>query len=175
MDVAIVKTKDGYLAFSLFPVGVVGWSDSEKGAVKDIENNLYDYCNWLLWKLPKDENPVVVEKYNGEIENISFKADDKKLFKKYAEITMQTAFSFKCMVDSVNLTKAEEDLVESVVLPIGITKDKGIIEFASNLIEGEDFKSARLFIYKVYRLAKELFFAAKNRGESIFDSFKFDV
>ena len=175
MDVAIVKTKEGQVAFSLFPVGVVGWANSEKDALKEIENNLYDYCNWLLCKLPKDEMPVVKERYSGEIENLSFKADDKKLFKKYAEVVLQTAFSFKCMVDSINIVGAEEELIEKVFSSLGITKDKGVIEFASNLIEGEDFKMARLFIYKVYRLAKELFFAVKNRGENISDPFKFDL
>ena len=86
MDVAIVKTKEGQVAFSLFPVGVVGWANSEKDALKEIENNLYDYCNWLLCKLPKDEMPIVKERYSGEIENLSFKADDKKLFKKSEEV-----------------------------------------------------------------------------------------
>ena len=141
MDVAIIKTKEGQVVFSLFPVGVVGWANSEKEALEEVENNLYDYCNWLLCKLPKEEKPVVKEKYSGEIENVSFKADDKKLFKKYAEVVLQTAFSFKCMVESVSLTTSELELVENVFLSLGITKEKGIIEFASNLIDGEDFKN----------------------------------
>jgi hypothetical protein len=175
MDVAVVKTKSGHVAFSLFPIGVVGWGCNEREAIVDVENNLYDFCNWLLWKLPKETNASVKEKYSGELKSVLFKVDDKKLFKKYAEVVMQTAFSFKCMIDSIELSPTDLEKKQKVFDELGFYQGEGILERASTILEKQDFALAREFIYKIYRLAKELFFDLIKRGVQVSDAFKFAI
>lgn len=175
MDINLIKTKDGFVAFSLFPVGIVGWGKSEKECVLDIGDNLYDFCNWLSLKLPKDPNVTIIAKFTGEISAVNFSQDDGRVFKKYAEIVLQTAFSFKCMVDGARLSSDEKQRVETVFSELGIIGGVGIIEFASSIADGGDFRKARAFIYKIYRLAKELFFDVKNQAREITDSFKFSI
>ncbi|MBQ7374053.1 MAG: hypothetical protein IJW64_05795 [Clostridia bacterium] len=175
MDVNIIKGKGEVIAFTIFPIGVVGWGSSENQAIIDLNDNLYDFCNWLLWKLPKEPTATVKGRYSGEVGDISFKEDDKKLFKKYAEVVLQTAFSFKSMIDSVSFSNEDLLKVEKVFKDLGFTNGEGILECSATVSESEDFCLARAFIYKVYRLAKELFFDLKNRGEQVFDAFKFAV
>ena len=174
MDVAVIKNKEEFVAFSLFPVGVVGWGKSKVGAINSINDNLYDYCNWLLKPLPKIPEATVKEEYSGEISKINFKSDDKSLVKKYAEVTVQVAFSFKCMLDSFTLTEGEQELVNVVYSRLGI-ENGGIIGYASDLSEGLDLPKQREFIFSVYKTAKQIFFLAAERGEGVTDCFKFNV
>ena len=174
MDVAIIKNKDEFIAFSLFPVGVVGWGKTKSSAINSINDNLYDYCNWLLKPLPKNPNAEVKEEYCGEIGRINFKSDDKSLVKKYAEVVVQTAFSFKCMLDSFDVNQTEQSLLDAVYSKLGVT-DGGVIGYASELSEDVDLPKQRAFIYNVYKTAKEIFFLAIERGVSPTDCFKFNV
>ena len=114
MDVAIVKNKDEFVAFSLFPVGAIGWGKGKNEAINSINDNIYDYCNWLFRPLPKIAEATVKEEYSGEISAIKFKSDDQSLQKKYAEVLVQTAFSFKCMIDSFSLDSLEQDKLNAV-------------------------------------------------------------
>ncbi len=174
MDVAIIKNQEEFVAFSLFPVGVVGWGKSKASAINSINDNLYDYCNWLVKPLPKNPDANVKEEYSGEVSQVSFKNEDKSLLKKYAEVVFQTAFSFKCMLDSFTLNTQEQDLVKEVYDKLNVT-DCGIIGYASSLNEREDLKEQRAFLYNVYKTAKKIFFSAKERGEDVTDCFKFNV
>ena len=174
MDVAIVKNKEGFIAFSLFPIGVIGWGKSKKEAMDSISNNIYDYCNWLYRPLPKSPDAVVVEEYCGEVSSLKFKSDDKSLAKKYAEVVVQTAFSFKCMLDSFELSESEKELVSGVYTNLNIAGG-GVIGYASDLSETGDLPKCRAFIYNVYKVAKEIFFLATERGVSPTDCFKFNV
>ncbi len=175
MDVNIVKTKGQVVAFSVFPIGAVGYGKDEKQAINDLNDNLYDFCNWLLWKLPKEPESVVKGRYVGEVKEVSFKEDDKKIFKKYGEVVMQTAFSFKGMIGSANLLPDEKEKVEKVFEELGFKDGEGILERSATILESDDFTLAREFIYKVYRLAKELFFDLIKRGEQVSDTFKFAI
>lgn len=174
MDVAIVKNKEGFIAFSLFPVGVIGWGKSKKEAIDSINDNIYDYCNWLFRPLPKSPEAVAVEEYSGDVCCVKFKGDDRSLSKKYAEVVVQAAFSFKCMIDSFELSERESELVSGVYSSLGITEG-GIIGHASALSETSDLPKSRAFIYNVYKTAKEIFFLAKERGVTPTDCFKFNV
>ncbi len=172
MDIAIIKTKEEFVAFSLFPIGVVGWGKTKKDAVNDIENNLYDYCNWIEKPLPKVVDAVVKEEYSGETDNVKFKSDDKSLLKKYAEITVQAAFSLKCMTDSFILNEEEQSLINEACASLSIA-DGGIIGHAVGLSQAQELEKQREFIYKVYKTAKQIFFLATDRGEAVTDTFKF--
>jgi hypothetical protein len=174
MDVAIIKTKEEFVAFSLFPVGIVGWGKSKSSAINSINDNVYDYCNWLLKPLPKTHDASVKEEYSGEIGKTNFKSDDKSLVKKYAEVVVQTAFSFKCMLDSFELSECEKELVSGVYTRLNIAGG-GVIGYASDLSETGDLPKCRAFIYNVYKAAKEIFFLAKERGVTPTDCFKFDI
>ena len=174
MDVAVVKNKDGFVAFSLFPVGAIGWGKSKKEAIDSINDNIYDYCNWLFKPLPKSPIATVVEEYSGDERSLKFKSDDKSLAKKYAEVVVQTAFSFKCMLDSFELSECEKELVSGVYTKLNIAGG-GVIGYASDLSETGDLPKCRAFIYNVYKVAKEIFFLAKERGEIPTDCFKFNV
>ena len=174
MDVAIIKTQEEFVAFSLFPVGVVGWGKTKKDAINSINDNLYDYCNWLLKPLPKVPTATVKEEYLGDLEKTVFKSDDKSLVKKYAEIVVQTAFSFKCMTDSFSIEDSERALLEQLYSKLSMV-DGGIIGYAALLSEGVGLPKQREFIYCVYKTAKEIFFLAKDRGENPTDCFKFDI
>ena len=132
MDVAIIKTKEEFVAFSLFPVGIVGWGKSKSSAINSINDNVYDYCNWLLKPLPKIPEATVKEEYSGEIGKTNFKSDEKSLVKKYAEVTVQVAFSFKCMLNRFSLNNCEQELVNEVYSRVGI-ENGGIIGYASDL------------------------------------------
>ena len=175
MEVAIIKNEWGVVAFSLFPIGVIAWANDERGVLNSVEDNLYDYCNWLNCKLPKEVKPVVKERYVGEIATISFKADDKKLFKKYGEIVLQTAFSFKSMLDSASLSTEDIESVERVFERLSFRKGEGVLERSATILESENFGVAREFIYRIYRLAKELYFSLKGQGKEVIDTFKFDI
>ena len=174
MDVAIVKNKSEFIAFSAFPVGVVGWGKSKKDAMDSINDNLYDYCNWLFKPLPKNPEGVVVEECSGDVGSVKFKSDDKALGKKYAEVVVQTAFSFKCMIDSFELCESEKELLDAVYTSLNML-DCGIIGYASVLSETCDLPKCRAFIYHVYKTAKEIFFLAVERGANPTDCFKFNV
>ncbi|MBR2336733.1 MAG: hypothetical protein IKA61_02180 [Clostridia bacterium] len=174
MDVVIIKTRDEFVAFSLLPVGVIGWGRTKKDAISSINDNLYDYCNWLLKPLPKDPEAKAVEEYSGEISCIGFKGDCKSLAKKYAEVVVQTAFSFKCMTDSFALSEGELTLLNNAYAKLKI--DGGaIIGHATDLSENADPLKCRDFIYTVYKTAREIFFSALKRGETPTDCFKFNV
>lgn len=174
MDVAVVKNKDGFVAFSIFPVGAIGWGKSKKEAIDSINDNIYDYCNWLFKPLPKSPDATAVEEYSGDVASLKFKSDDKSIAKKYAEVVVQTAFSFKCMLDSFELSDSEKELVSGAYISLGIA-DGGVIGYASALGETCNLPKCRAFIYNVYKTAKELFFKALERGESPTDCFKFNV
>lgn len=172
MDVAVVKTKKEYVAFSLFPVGVMGWGNSKSVAISQLNDNLYDYCNWLGCKLPKEPLAKVVAEYSGEICEIKFLQDDGKSLKKYCEIAYQTAFSYKCMMDS--FCGYEHPLHPELLRVLGAETD-GVIGVASKLCEGENLAKIREFIYLTYKTAKEIYFCEKQKGRIVTDSFRWDI
>ena len=172
MDLAIVKNKNEYLAFSINPVGVVGWGNSKSAAISRINDNLYDYCNWLGCKLPKDPEGKVVCEYLGEVDKVKFLQDDPKALKKYCEVAYQTAFSYKCQIDSFN--GGEHPLHLALLQTLGAS-ESGIIGFASDLCESGDFAKLRQFIFLTYKVAKEIYFTQKEKGEQLSDPFKFDI
>lgn len=174
MDVAIVKNQDGYVAFSLFPVGVIGWGKSKNDAVKAINDNVYDYCNWLSKPLPKNPEATVKEEYSGEIVSVAFKSDDKSLVKKYAEVVVQTAFSFKSLTDSLEKGDREESLIAKLFSELKIAEGEGIIGRSAELCERGDIPLLREFIFKAQKTAKELMLTAKERGLEFFNTFCFD-
>ncbi len=173
MDCAIIKNSNFYLAFSLFPVGIVGWGDSKKSAISSLNDNLYAFCNWLGGKLPKEPNAVAVSEYAGKVEEIKFKEDDGKSLKKYCEVVMQTAFSFKCMIESFSLSESENELVAGLYQDLGISDDLGIIGYSAEICDRGDFPLLRAFVFKAYSTAKEIYGKATERGVDFTDSFRF--
>lgn len=174
MDCAIIKDGNFYLAFSLSPVGTVGWGDSKKSAISSLNDNLYAFCNWLGGKLPKEPNAVAVSEYLGKVEEVKFKEDDGKSLKKYCETVMQTAFSFKCMIESFALDESENELVLSLYQTLGISDGLGIIGYSAEICDRGDFPFLRAFIFKTYYTAKEIYRKATERGAVFTDSFRFE-
>lgn len=172
MDLVIVKSKNEYVAFGLNPVGVVGWGNSKNLAISQLNDNLYDYCNWLGCKLPKEPLGKAVGEYTGEIGEVKFLQDDPKALKKYCEVAYQTAFSYKCQIDSFQ--GGEHPLHLALLQTLGAS-ESGIIGFASDLCESEDFAKLRQFIFLTYKAAKEIYFSQKQNGNIISDPFKFDI
>ena len=86
MDIVIVKDGNLYIACSLSPVGVFGWGENEKRAKEEIEENLYDYCNWLCEPLPKEPESKIIKQYEGRLCKIAVEGDQKQNPKRIAEI-----------------------------------------------------------------------------------------
>lgn len=173
MDVAVIKTKDQVIAFSLYPIGAVGWGKGEKEAISSLNDNIYDYCNWLNKPLPKDASGVIKERYVGEIKDVTFKSDDKSLIKKYSEIAVQTAFSFKSLTDGFCLDEKEKEKVSLLFERLKIAD--GIIGYSTDVCDSQSLPKIREFIYETYKTAKEIFILAKKRKIGIFNTFYFDV
>ena len=173
MDAVIIKNGNEYVAFSLYPVGVMGWGNSKNTAISQLNDNLYDYCNWLGCKLPKEPESKIVREYVGEISKVEFLSGDGKTLKKYCEIAYQTAFSYKCMIDSFQ--GDDHPLNLALFKRLNPSSFGGIIGYASSLCDGENTAKIREFIYLTYKTAKEIFFDVKSKGVEINDSFRFDV
>ena len=165
MDIVIVKDGNLYITCSLLPVGVFGWGENEKRAKEEVEENLYDYCNWLSKPLPKDMQIKVVSRYNGKIEEISFKEDDGVNIKKFSELVFQSAFSFKVLEQKVIGNEREEQVAKNLYLSLGLKEDEGIIGYATDICESGSVKKMRNFCYKVYRSVKEIAELSILRGE----------
>lgn len=172
MDTVIVKDGAEYIAVSLLPVGVFGWGSNQKDAVISLEENLYAYCNWLLKPLPKNTEVKVISKYSGSLSQIKFKDDSLANVKKYSEIVLQTAFSFKSMIESFETNENERSKVEEL-LNFFSAWGNGIIEIGAKICESEDLALMRGFIFKTYQTAQTLFMLSKERNVDIFDTFSF--
>lgn len=173
MDAIIIKDKNEYIAFSLNPVGVVGWGNSKNLAISQLNDNLYDYCNWLGCKLPKEPESKVVGEYSGEISKIKFLQGDEKAVKKYCEVAYQTAFSYKLTVDGFQ--GYDHPLHRALLKRFNLSEEKGIIGFASELCGGEDCAKLREFIFITYKTAKEICIEQKANGVEVTNYFKFDL
>ena len=165
MDTVIVKDGNLYIACSLSPVGVFGWGENEKRAKEEIEENLYDYCNWLSKPLPKDMQIKVASRYNGNLGEITFKEDDGVNTKKYSEIVLQSAFSFKVLEQKIIGHEKEEQVAKNLYLSFGLKENEGIIGYATEICESGSLKNMRNFCYKIYRSVKEITELSMLRGE----------
>lgn len=172
MDTAIIKDGNNYIAVSLFPVCFIGWGKTENGAINSLNDNLYDFCNWLSAPLPKDLKVSVVERVSGEIGKIKLKADENINPKKYAEITIQTAFSFKCFWDSFEQSESENELCEKTFAKLGI--DGGVLGYSAEITDSGDKAKMREFIFYVYSLAKTVWKSLVERKVEFSDTFRFN-
>lgn len=172
MDTAIIKDGNNYIAVSLFPVCFIGWGKTENGAINSLSDNLYDFCNWLSLPLPKDIKVKIVERVSGEIGEICLQADKDTPTKKYAEITMQTAFSFKCFWESFTPNEIEIEEYNKTFEKLGI--DDGIIGYSASISDSGNKAKMREFVLAVYSLAKTLWRSLVERKSDYSDTFRFN-
>ncbi|MBE5742458.1 MAG: hypothetical protein E7360_03950 [Clostridiales bacterium] len=172
MDTAIIKDGKLFVAVSIFPAGYVGWGNSENGAISSLNDNLYDFCNWLSRPLPKECEVKVVEKAVGEISSVQLKADQKTNGKKYAELVLQTAFSFKSFYESFSPNQNELNLYNETVKKLGITD--GLIGHSVSLADSGNIPKMREFVFYLYSTAKRLVEELKLRKVDFFDTFYFN-
>ena len=173
METAIIKSDRLFVACSIFPVGYFGWGKSEKEAINSLNDNVYDFCNWLSRPLPKDPIVKVISKYSGRLNEVKFNEDKQSDVKKYCEVAMQSAFSFKCFIDSFTLSEEESQTCNNLYEKLGFQVDEGIIGFSAKLCENGCCEQLRNFIFNVYYTAKDLFQSAKTRNVDFSDTFCF--
>lgn len=173
MDAVIVNGGDLTVACSIFPCGIFGWGKDEKSAISQLSDNLYNFCNWTQKPLPKDTAIKILGRYYGDIESLSFKEDGGINVKKLAEVAWQTAFSFKCFLDSFLSSDEQEEIFKDVYKPLSIADGEGIMGFASNIIDSGNLPKIRAFIFFTYKKAKEIYKIASDGGKTFTDTFKF--
>ena len=174
MDAVIIKDGNLYIACSILPPLVFGWANDKNTAISRLNDNLYDYCNWLCKPLPKEPASKIIKQYEGRLCKIAVEGDQKQNLKRIAEITMQTAFSFKSMLADIELSGSMQKQIDEVLSRYKNQGD-GILEIASGLIEEGDVKAQRAFNFEVYKKSKEIYFELKAQGLSVNNAFCFDL
>ncbi|MBR5438654.1 MAG: hypothetical protein IKV61_00340 [Clostridia bacterium] len=156
MKVTILKSNQ-FIAFFEGFTGVPVIANSLNELKKQVVNEVYRVCNFLEQKLPKDANSVEVlktisvkESVKDLDENLFYIGFNKRAYSEFKSLFIQTAFSFKCMVDS--LKNAEEYLEGACNLICDTAKCGcgGIIETAFNATSNLDklYSENDLLAYK---------------------------
>ncbi len=157
MKVTILKS-DSYVAIFEDFIAVPVIANSQSELKKQVVNEVYRISNFLEKKLPKDANNVEVlkqisvkESVKDLDENLFYVGFSKKAYSEFKSLFIQSAFSFKCMVDSL---ENREDYLNNVCTLIckvvDIKTGGGIIETAFTLASELDelFNKNELLAYK---------------------------
>ena len=177
MKVTILKSNKFIAIFDGF-TGVPVVANSLNELKKQVVNEVYRISNFLEQKLPKDANSVeilkqisVKESVIDLDENLFYIGFNKRAYSEFKSLFIQTAFSFKCMVDS--LKNAEEYLECACNLICDTAKCEcgGIIETAFNATSNLDklYSENDLLAYK--RILK-LCYVLTNYALSVYDKEK---
>ena len=191
MKVKVLKS-DSHIAFidglTCVPIIANSFSVIKKEAL----NEVYRISNYLEKRLPKDANNIellpvetVKESVKNLDENIFSVGFNKKAYGEYKSLFINSAFSFKCMVDS--LASANEylsGLVKIISETVNLKSNALLIETAFLVAESLDelFKTNELLAYK--RMVKLCYlvtshalnvYNAEKLNNKIEDVFYFDV
>lgn len=178
MKVTILKSNQ-FIAFFEGFTGVPVIANSLNELKKQVVNEVYRISNFLEKKLPKDADSVeitstisVKESVKDLDENLFYVGFNKKAYSEFKSLFIQTAFSFKCMVDS--LVNADGYFKNACSLMCGVEKCEsggGIIETAFTIASELDnlSKTNELLAYK--RIVK-LCYVLTNYALSVYNEEK---